>query len=1357
MGAGAKTLKEAIVEAFSVDDLRSLCFNLSVDPERIPYIERGKETWAGEIIRTFQRQDRLNDLLDECVRQRPNIAWHELTKPVLQPEERLPDAVFTVSGLENPYLGLRAFTYSDKSAYAGRNRLADEAVELIASPGRQMTLLFVTGTSGSGKSSFVQAGLIPKLEDFYLQRGKQVKRAVLRPGKEPTLMLEDALEQLGQDVNSIKLLVIDQFEEVFTESSLNERQSLVNWLLELPSFSRSATHVIVTIRSDFLADLFENKALWDIAKQGIELRVMSVDELRQAILRPLQARYPHAERQFEAALVDKLATDASADPALLPLLQVSLAELWRKGQLTLSAYTDLTKAIRDWAEQVYKFADYSSASPKTERDPSTQRGVLDTLLDFVKVSLDDDSRRDVRIRRPLSALGQAKQAIAQDLINARLLSISLESAVEQVTIIHESLIGNWDRLRSAIEDRRQQLQQRERFEQQLAEWKSHDQSNAYLLSGGRLVQAQELRSSGDIALQSPKAQAFLNESVALEEQGRQREVRRLRSIVFGSVVAAFIMLVLAGFAFQSRNQALQSESNERNARATEQIVSARNVDLAQLNGNLATQSANTAATAIVEATRGATLANQNANLATRSANTAATAVVESSRRATSEAIANEQRRAAERQTRLAVSRELAANADSQLQIDKQLLTAVQAFQVADTAEARSALIGAIQRSAFLERVEYGTDQTQSIAYNSKIGMLATGSADGAITLWELSDQSHKKLVTFTGSNAGAEAIIFSPDGLRLIVGHSDGNLLIVDLPSLLPGETNKYSITQIHADQIRALSVFGNLLATASDDKAVKLIDYTDINSLTVLSTITLTQPVGAVRFSTDGAMLVSSSGKFLHFWNVADPTSPGELVTPLEDVGSINSLAFGLNDRILASATDSGLSLWDTNSLTRTTAPLQLEEDSTLFLDVEFAENGSMLAGSIANALIGIWDVSQPYTPTLLINPPLQGHLSFISDITFIGNAPKLASVSTDSKIIFWDLSDLKLAKEVAIQLDSHEKDYVFDLRFNSSGTLLASSNGQEISLWRINEGLTAERVGKSPQHKSGRIRDMAFSPKSNILVTGDSDGYLTFWDADDLEESFAVHYTNTEISSLAYRPNSDLLVVGTKGSGFSFLDTSNPKNPKLVFNYPYTEEGSEFSIEALLFNTDGTLLTTLASKGSITLWQIETDLTLTKLSTREVGFNISIHPDGTRLASGDIRYVYLWDISDPREIVGLAGIDTLANSEPKAALGPDGRTLAWGALPGTLTLYDVSRPESPIQLGSNFDAPSWVWSIAYSPKGNIVATGLTNGSVVLWNVDPKSWINIACNKIGRQLTELELKTLFENQLAKDVKPACT
>jgi len=154
------------------------------------------------------------------------------------------DSPYNVEGLPNPYLGLQAFTYNDRDKYAGREKLTVEALHLLVSPEERRNLLFITGASGRGKSSFVQASLLPALIDYFQQNGETVKFEVFRPSRNPKARLDEALKRLGS--RNIQVIIIDQFEELFTQSVPNERDILFGFLKKLKSFDKSHRFVIAT-------------------------------------------------------------------------------------------------------------------------------------------------------------------------------------------------------------------------------------------------------------------------------------------------------------------------------------------------------------------------------------------------------------------------------------------------------------------------------------------------------------------------------------------------------------------------------------------------------------------------------------------------------------------------------------------------------------------------------------------------------------------------------------------------------------------------------------------------------------------------------------------------------------------------------------------------------------------------------------------------------------------------------------------------------------------------------------------------------------------------------------------------------
>ena len=464
----------------------------------------------------------------------------------------LEDRAYFVGGL-SPFRGLLAYTYAERGIYAGREQQVRAAtLRLTGSP--PLPLLFVIGASGSGKSSFAQAGLIPALQAHYQPQQRSLKYTVFHPGEHPNAALCRALPDLalspdfaeelpvklpdaaslnqflnGGPRQQVNLVIIDQFEELFTQSVSDEREWLLGWLAALPPFAQSRTHVVCTMRSDYLPTLFERGLLYDAAKAGVDLRRMSVADLEAAIQQPLSVNYP--DKRFEPALLTRLATDAAADPTYLPLLQATLDELWRGGSLRDGAYRgDIGAAISRRADEVLAYRDGDRSQP---RPADEQAAVMTLLLDLVQVSPDQefsDTRQqrsyaalvgDSRTRARLVAELSAERLLSTDGLTISTTATSSQSET-QVNIIHESLIKNWGSLQAAIKEQQARLIRRERFEQAVAEWEQQGRNDSYLLTGIRLAEAEELAASSDVAVQTAAAQELLARSVAAaaeEEEG----------------------------------------------------------------------------------------------------------------------------------------------------------------------------------------------------------------------------------------------------------------------------------------------------------------------------------------------------------------------------------------------------------------------------------------------------------------------------------------------------------------------------------------------------------------------------------------------------------------------------------------------------------------------------------------------------------------------------------------------------------------------------------------------------------------------------------------------------------------------
>ncbi|MGD1889519.1 MAG: TIR domain-containing protein, partial [Cyclobacteriaceae bacterium] len=291
----------------------------------------------------------------------------------VEEKDRLQEIKFGITGLhengqaaagECPYRGLEVFREEDRKYFYGREALVQQLCSRLEDLDNNR-LLAVLGPSGSGKSSVVRAGLIPQLEN------EKTLITVFTPGNNPIEQLSYALRglsdprpnvedlkhrldhskealhlisgELTRDLNREKVvLIVDQFEELFT---LTQKEAWVQHFIDLLIYAvevaDGSTHVILTMRSDFLGRCAKFTQLNDYMSHHMEqVGPMNVQELRDAIEQPAWK----AGLTFEAGLVDSLLKDVKNAPGKLPLLQFALKELYNQrdgNQLTHQTYQAL--------------------------------------------------------------------------------------------------------------------------------------------------------------------------------------------------------------------------------------------------------------------------------------------------------------------------------------------------------------------------------------------------------------------------------------------------------------------------------------------------------------------------------------------------------------------------------------------------------------------------------------------------------------------------------------------------------------------------------------------------------------------------------------------------------------------------------------------------------------------------------------------------------------------------------------------------------------------------------------------------------------------------------------------------------
>ncbi len=440
--------------------------------------------------------------------------------------DRLPDTT------DCPYRDLRAFREQDAHLFFGRETFIQDLVTAVdASP-----LVAVVGPSGSGKSSVVQAGLIPVLR----QRGGW-EIGILRPGDDPWGNLADCLVDLLGDTypdgperqRAVKtlaadlvpgpdgaaglpsrltlpdlirlickqrqreqvLLVVDQWEEHYTHQTTSTRaadptRATGRETIGLAAAGRFADsliaaaaatplRVVLTLRADFYHLLLAHRPLADAIRGAglVSLSPMTRDELEQAIVGPAHA----VGLEFEGGLVERILNDAGREPGQLPLLEFCLSRLWARRQdgcLSHAAY----QAIGAVGGAIVQHADAVIDHPKTDHERAR-----DLFLRLVQL---DKAAPDTRRRATLAEVGASAWSLVTQLADARLLVTGRDAAGEQtLEVAHEALIRTWPRLRDWLTDARDGLRLTREIERAAAVWANKGRAADHRWPDSRVMEA----------------------------------------------------------------------------------------------------------------------------------------------------------------------------------------------------------------------------------------------------------------------------------------------------------------------------------------------------------------------------------------------------------------------------------------------------------------------------------------------------------------------------------------------------------------------------------------------------------------------------------------------------------------------------------------------------------------------------------------------------------------------------------------------------------------------------------------------------------------------------------------------------
>ena len=505
----------------------------------------------------------------------------------------------------NPYKALRAFDESDAADFFGRTALVDEMLRRLGGEGVASRLIVVVGASGSGKSSVVRAGLLPRVRAGDVPSSRQWYVTTTVPGDAPFKELAEALarvattpastkgspsptgdlaDELAADAHGLDrvlrrvvpeggqlLLVVDQLEELFTLADEDVQRRFLAALMVAVTADDSRLRVVATLRADLYDRPLRFQPIGSAMRDAtLPVPAMTAAELEAAIVRPAARVGVVVEPQLVAELIVAVVDE----PAALPSLQFTLYELAEQaagGPLTLAAYEALGGvggAVAARAEALYTSLD--------DDDRATVRRLFEQLV-VVGTEGEPTRRRARRAELSSLSLGSSVDDVVEVWAAARLLAHDRHAGTREPTveIAHEALVRAWPRLRAWIEEDRGALVAVGQLREAAAGWDALDRDPGALYRGSRL-DAALAQVDGRVDTLPEPAREFLDTSRAARDEERDREAdrvarqaranRRLRAQLAALAITLVVALVGGVLALDQRGRA---EDEERVAVARE--------------------------------------------------------------------------------------------------------------------------------------------------------------------------------------------------------------------------------------------------------------------------------------------------------------------------------------------------------------------------------------------------------------------------------------------------------------------------------------------------------------------------------------------------------------------------------------------------------------------------------------------------------------------------------------------------------------------------------------------------------------------------------------------------------------------
>jgi len=602
----------------------------------------------------------------------------------------------------------------------------------------------------------------------------------------------------------------------------------------------------------------------------------------------------------------------------------------------------------------------------------------------------------------------------------------------------------------------------------------------------------------------------------------------------------------------------------------------------------------------------------------------------------------------------------------------------------------------------------GDDAVWSISVAPDGRNVVSGTDGGVVCVWSLVD-AHVSAQMLRGHSAAVSSVLYSPNGSYLASASQDSTAIIWN------SETHQQlAVLMGHTGIVHALAFARDslTLATGSKDQTIQLWDAAT-GKPRYKSPHRHDEPIYSLCFLTDGQKIAAGCGKNIMLCKPQTGQDTTLLHFGSSPMLSVNPSSDGQS---LVSAYGKSVCLSTLPRFRVKTSSIVLDGHSSTVRAAAFSHNGLYIASASDDHTIRIWNasnksevqsaVTQEATDNKVISAVIKsefrtftGHTNMVMSVAVSPDGAAIVSGSDDKSVRIWDALT---GTEMLSPMFGHTAS-VWSVAISFNGRLIASgSTDHTVRLWDLQTG---KAVGEPMQGHSDYVRAVVFSPDARWLTSGSKDKTVRIWDiATQRPSAIGPLYCQNAVLTVAVSPDGRLVAAGDAGGylGIWQSDTGQPvRDP---------------------FQT-----------GSSCVWSI--------------GFS----PDGTRIVSGgehNREHVRIWSITTGAQVFALTGH---TNTVYSAMYSPDSRLIGTGSGDQKVRLWDAVTG-APIALLAGHSR--LVRSVAFTPDSRSIVSGSWDSTILAWDAVGASRASVVSNTDAAALFQYAkldngwLQTLYSERL---------